>query len=178
MKKLFGALIMVAAILAMVISPVMADTPAPSYVAPRWVQTGTFYNPGPTSTAGTVTTYSGPAYGGANGAALMNYVSYWSVADVFVTGAFTSITGTGILTVTPQFSADNINWREAQYVTISGSVISMANIAWSLSTTDTVGYPIPIQGEFMRFRIDVTNGVSTTVTPLVRVTLKTYGVGP
>ena len=223
MKRFIAILASIAAVLMLVAPPAMADVANPPDQRPRDVLTATFYQPGPLTTAGTVTTYTGITMVGGSYRTDASNVGYWALADVFVSAAITTITGTGYLTVTPQFSNDWVNWRNAAIVTINPPIYSSPNISWTsqaititsgvvvtsavpvtvsvgsatvttgppvlflassivstpivwpLSTTGTVGYPISIQGDYMRFKIDVTNGVSTTVTPLVRVTFKNYG---
>ena len=174
MKKIFAVLVSIIASAALAVTPVMADVGNPPTARPRDVFSATFYNPGALTTS--ATSYTGVVYGGIAKATDMSNVDNWSMADVFVTAA---ISGTAFITVTPQFSNDWVNWRGAAFVssfsTLTTTIITSTPIAWSLATTSTVGYPIPIQGDYLRFKIEVTTNTNTKVTPLVRVTFKNYG---
>lgn len=94
-------------------------------------------------------------------------VRKWNAVDLFVTA---DISGTKIITVTPQFSADQANWANATYTVVSGTTPSEITYQIILSADGTDYARLPIAGQYMRFAIAYYG--SGTVTPTVMATLR------
>ena len=88
----------------------------------------------------------------------------WALADVFVTA---DMSGTNTITVTPQYSADNVNWADASYTYLT-TTLNTGNYNLVLSADGTSYVRVPIVGEYFRFKVD--NGGVVTVT--VKATMK------
>ncbi|MCL4295674.1 MAG: hypothetical protein KJ077_08100 [Anaerolineae bacterium] len=118
-------------------------------------------------------------------------VSQWNAADIFLTG---DISGTTIITLTPQFSPDASNWADATYDYVADTLVSTTEVLTSdglvtaTTTTSSSSAPatetyqivlsadgtdylrLPIAGEYMRLKVEVygDGGVTTTA----KVTLR------
>lgn len=94
-------------------------------------------------------------------------VSQWNAADIFLTG---DISGTTIITLTPQFSPDASNWADAYYDSISGTTVTAQPYRIVLSADGTNYVRLPIAGEYMRLKLEVygDGGVTTTVKATLR----------
>lgn len=93
-------------------------------------------------------------------------VGAFNSADVFVN---VDITGTGAITITPQFSADQVNWSDADYVQHNSSATPVPSVyRFSLNADGTNHVRVPISGEFLRIKI----AYSGTLTPTVLATLR------
>lgn len=146
----------------------------------------TFY-PATVGTAGTA--YS-DAPNTTTGGIDISRVSEWNSVDIFVTA---DISGTATLTVTPQFSADQSNWTDADYtypaltqstsqtITNTGIITSVQLINTSISTAlttqthytvqtaDGVDYMrVPVAGEYMRLKLQRSGTITATVLATVR----------
>ena len=104
-------------------------------------------------------------------------VADWHSADVFVT---VDISGTRFVTVTPQFSPDQVNWADAtyNYIAQTGNMTDVATsiatqtYALSFSADGTQLLRLPIAGEYMRFK-EVDTGLFTATTNItVQATLR------
>jgi hypothetical protein len=91
----------------------------------------------------------------------------WANADVFVTAA---VSGTAVLTVTPQFSNDAVNWASAYWNTVSSTTVTAQPYRIVLSANGSSYLRMPMAGEYVRFNIANTGYVTATV----RVTFKNY----
>lgn len=120
------------------------------------IESYTFYN-GLPITQSTTTYTSVPSR-------MRNYHS----ADVFLTVDFS---GTLTMTVTPQISADGVNWADAWYsygTSTSTAVYSM------VATADGTQYiRMPMIGEYIRFKM-VTAGIGTDelITTTIKATMR------
>ncbi len=141
----------------------------------------TFY--GPTVTVSGTTYSATPLTVQGQDASL---VVAWHSADVFVTA---DVSGTATVTVTPQLSADQVNWTDADYTyigvnssatyTTNGAITSSsAPVVQAyravLSADGTDYLRVPLAGQYLRFKIDAFVTVSPTaaVTPTIQVVLR------
>lgn len=107
---------------------------------------------------------------------------YYNDVDLFVTADFST---TGVITMTPQYSADNANWANATYVGTAWSSATVDGITTTIATADaettyrttlsadgTDFIRLPMVGKYLRPQITlsggVTNGVWITVTAIAR----------
>lgn len=151
-----------------------ADGEAPAGTV-QGVRTYTYYPPTAlTAVATQATTYSGVPR--IETGVDISHVRSWNSLDMFVT---LDVSGTGTITVTPQFSPDQSDWTDGDYrhITFSGdatTTISTLNtqtyqLALSSDSTDYIN-AIPIAGEYLRFKILYAG--SGTVTPTIKGTLR------
>lgn len=98
-------------------------------------------------------------------------VSQWNSADIFFN---VDVLGGTVITLTPQFSADQSHWADAYYnfvdtVSTTETVIARQSYQVVVSGVDTVDYVrVPVAGEYMRVQMVV----SGTVTPTIWTTLR------
>lgn len=89
----------------------------------------------------------------------------WANVDVFMSAAIGS---GGVVTITPQFSADCSNWTNADFNYWTGSAVAQSSYQRVLNSSTTVEYAsMPAAGECLRVQMVVTGG---TVTPTVYAT--------
>lgn len=98
--------------------------------------------------------------------------TFWYQADVFLTA---DVSGTAAVTITPQFSADNTNWSDANYVYLSNSattsVITNTTPSLTLNADGTTYMQFALAGRYMRYKVVPGNFVTST--DRITVTLKT-----
>jgi hypothetical protein len=114
--------------------------------------------------------------------------NFWYQADAFLT---VDVSGTAAVTITPQFSADNTNWADANYVYLSNSsttaivtgtaaltattssATSVVNTTpyLTLATDNTDYLQFALDGRYLRYK--VVAGSFVTTTDRITVTLKT-----
>lgn len=89
----------------------------------------------------------------------------WANVDVFMAA---TVAGSGVVTITPQFSADCVNWTDADYDYWTGSAIAQNSYRRVLNSSNLVEYVrMPAAGECLQVQMVVTGG---TVTPTVYAT--------
>lgn len=89
----------------------------------------------------------------------VTHVKDFNSVDVFVTAV---VTGTKPITVKPQFSADQTNWSDADYVVHNSSATPVPGAyTLTLSTSGTNHLRVPVTGEYMRFAITAGNGTGS-----------------
>lgn len=89
----------------------------------------------------------------------------WANVDVFMAA---TVAGSGVVTITPQFSADCSNWTNADFNYWTGSAVAQSSYQRVLNSSTTVEYAsMPAAGECLRVQMVVTGG---TVTPTVYAT--------
>lgn len=108
-------------------------------------------------------------------------------ADVFVTA---DITPSSYLTITPQFSVDQVNWTDATYSYVADTLAQTTTVVTSTgtatSTTAMSSAPveatykitmsadgtdylrIPLAGKYLRFKIQHTAAVTPTINVMLR----------
>lgn len=95
-------------------------------------------------------------------------VAGWANVDLFAT---VDISGTGFVTVTLQYSADGVNWADADYEyatgNTTGTVATQTHVRY-LSADGTELIQAPTAGEFLRLKIQA----SAVTTPTVYVTYR------
>lgn len=89
----------------------------------------------------------------------------WPLADAFVTA---DVSGTATITVTPQYSADNVNWADAYYTYVTQNqtgtaTLNTGNYQVVLSADGTSFKRVPIVGQYFRFKVDNTGVVTVTI---------------
>ncbi len=116
----------------------------------------------------------------------VSLVAAWHAADVFVTA---DVSGTATITVTPQLSADQVNWTDADYTYVGVNTTTVYTPGGTVSTSsaptvqpyrvvlaaDGTDYlRVPLAGQYLRFKIDAFVTVSPTaaVTPTIQVVLR------
>jgi hypothetical protein len=159
MGVLIGALIMAVLLIAPVVSADSFGPGSPDLTSVAQATTYSFFN------ARVLTTSTPLAY-----SSLQSRAVYWAVADVFVTA---DVSGTDTITVTPQYSADYINWTDATYTFVTWNVSGTATLNTRtyqvvLNSDSTSFMRVPIAGEYLRFKAD--NGGTVTLT--VKATMK------
>jgi hypothetical protein len=143
------------------------------------------------------TTYFGAGNGsGSTSSSTRGYdARYWYKADVFVTA---DVSGTNTITVTPQWSADNVNWVDAEYTylaetlaqttsVVTGTEIMTATSTTSSSTSEqTNTYQlvlsadgtdftnILLRGAYLRFRVSAWT-TTLQITPTIYAVLRNDG---
>lgn len=194
--RIAGRLIRVA-VLAMILLAVLVvpgvwaeGEPGPGTV--EGIVTHTYYEAA-TSTAGAA---SGTLYSSAprrvSGQDISLVRSFYSV-DVFAT---VDMAGSDVVTITPQFSANQSDWADADYsyvadnlsqtttvltstgVTTATSTTSQSSsITWQTYQTvfsaDGTDYlRLPVAGEYLRFKIEYSTSTTSTITPTILATLR------
>jgi hypothetical protein len=110
-------------------------------------------------------------------------------ADIFVTA---DVSGTDVITVTPQFFPDASNWADATYTYVANtlasttSVITSTGLTTATTTTSSSSTPteathrvvmsadgtdylrIPLAGKYVRFKIETSGTVTPTIKALFR----------
>lgn len=161
--KLLGVLIVAMLMAVMAVAPsVMAGATGPGVPPMPSVavaQTYTFIN------ARAITTSTSVLYSTTN-----LDLGQWPLADAFVTA---DISGTATITVTPQYSADNVNWADASYTYVTQNqtgtaTLNTGNYQVVLSSDGTSFKRVPIVGQYFRFKVDNTGVVTVTI----RATMK------
>jgi len=105
----------------------------------------------------------------------------WHAVDVFVTA---DVSGTDVITVTPQLSVDAANWADATYTyiaqtwtqetdgvtttTTSVSAPAEATYRIVMSADGTDYLRMPLAGRYLRFRIETSGTVTPTIQALFR----------
>jgi len=142
-------------------SGVLADNGEPQSGAVTLTRTVLLY---PTAAlSGTTTVYSAaPRPVNGQDASL---VRQFNSADLFVTA---DLSGTATITVTPQFSPNQVNWADAKFPVISGTTVTLTAQQLVLTANGSSYLRLPIAGEYMRVKIQA----SGTLTPTVYVTLR------
>jgi hypothetical protein len=112
----------------------------------------------------------------------------WYQADAFLT---VDVSGTAAVTITPQFSADNLNWADARFVylsntatttiitgtegltatTSSATAIVNTTPSLTLSADGTDYLQFALSGRYLRYKVEA--GSFLTDTDRLTVTLKT-----
>lgn len=88
-------------------------------------------------------------------------VGRWASADLFIT---TDVAVGGYVTSTVQFSADGVNWADAYWThAADNATLTVKNYVKSQSADGTVYVRVPLAGQYMRVKLDVTG----TVTPAI-----------
>jgi len=161
-NRLTPTLILAALLLATLLAPgVMADSGEPQPGAVSLTRTALLYPA--TALSGTTTVYSAaPRPVNGQDASL---VRQFNSADLFVTA---DLSGTATITVTPQFSPNQVNWADAQYPVISGTTPVWVPQRLVLTAGGSSYLRLPVAGEYMRVKIQA----SGTVTPTVYTTLR------
>lgn len=122
------------------------------------------------------TYYYGP-YGGSTG----QEVYFWHEADAIFT---VDVTGT-TATFTPQFSLDGSNWADAARLSEGWTQVAITtavtarqsewvNYARALSADGSAGLSFPIQGRYLRFKVEILTP-TYTITPTIYMMLKNTG---
>ncbi len=186
LPRLFWLAVLTVLLLAVLVPfAVMADTGEPLPGSITGVGTYTFYPTTVVTGSGTAYSTSPYLYRGLD----VTKVRDFNSADIFVT---VDITPSAILTITPQFSADQSNWTDAKYPYVADTLVSTTEVLTSDGVTtatttisssstpteqvyqivldaDESGYVrVPIAGEYMRLKMER----SDNVTPTVKVTLR------
>ena len=112
--------------------------------------TGTTYTDAPNTTAGGLD---------------VSYVADWHAADVFVTA---DVGDGGSLVVTPQFSADQSNWADANYAYVMSGTVATETYQATVAADGTTLIRLPVAGEYMRFKLARTGPVTVTVQATLR----------
>lgn len=97
--------------------------------------------------------------------------SIWGTADVFAT----IVGGTGYITITPQFSADNLVWANAynvdQTVNYTTSVVTTiaSDVALYMNGTSTTKYwSIPLYGNYTRYVVSSSEPLTVTLKAVMK----------
>lgn len=146
---LIGVLFMAVALIAPVVNADSFGPGAPDLTGVAQSQTYTFINARVLTSSTTITYSTSPLR-----------LAYWAVADVFVTG---DVSGTTAFTVTPQYSADNVNWVNATYTYIATGTLTTVTPQIVINSDTTSFMRIPMAGEYLRFRVDNSGSVTVTV---------------
>jgi len=165
--------------------PALAENGEPLPGSVTGVGTYTFYPTTVLTSSGTTYSASPYLYRGLD----VTKVRDFNSDDIFVT---VDITPSAMLTITPQFSADQSNWTDAKYTYVADTLVSTTEVLTSDGVTtatttisgssapteqvyqivlddDESGYVrVPIAGEYMRLKMER----SDNVTPTVKVTLR------
>ncbi len=88
-------------------------------------------------------------------------VEYWTAADLFF-----DVTGTGVVTFTPQFSPDGTIWADGNYEQSTGSAVNTFTYTRVVNAGSTSMLRVMAAGTNMRVKLVATGG---TVTPTVKV---------
>jgi len=163
------ALVMAVLLIAPTVSAGTFGPGSPDLPAVAQSTTYTFFNAKVLTTSTTITYSTSPLRLGT-----------WAVADVFVTG---DVSGTTPFTITPQYSADNINWVDATYTYLSDSATTAIITSTGLTTatvssstalasatqriviaSDSTSFMrIPMAGDYLRFKVDNAGYVTITL---------------
>ena len=111
-----------------------------------------------------------PARAITNGVTIYNTANVslgqWPLADVFVTA---DVSGTAYITVTPQYSADNINWVDASYTYLANNCTTGATITSAPTLAGTTS--VTATADITTSLTSVTGGsVITTTGPITATT--------
>lgn len=170
--KMATILLAVALMLSLVGGSIASATSGPGEPEPAKVSAYANYfyrTPAVITTTGTIYTASPLTRNGVD----ISKIVVWNSADVFVTAV---VSGTAAVTVTPQFSADQLNWVNATYTYLANTTVdtttttSVANGAYQvvLNSSTSKYIKLPMTGAYMRFKIDSAG----TITPTIAVVLK------
>lgn len=99
---------------------------------------------------------------------------YYNSFDLFVTANFST---SGVITITPQFSADNVNWVDGYYVAeaFSGTTYTSSDRPYRIVLSADGGSYIrnvPVVGWYMRSKIQASGAVTQGVEVLVQAVLR------
>lgn len=125
------------------------------------VGTYTMYPATAQSGAGTTYSASPYLYRGLD----VSKVRDWNSVDIFAT---VDVTTSAIITITPQFSPDQVYWSDAYWDSISGTTVTPQPYRLVLNSDTTSHLRVPISGEYMRLKMQR----SDTVTPLIKATFR------
>lgn len=125
------------------------------------VGTYTLYTTTVQSGAGTTYSASPYLYRGLD----TSKVRDWNNVDIFAT---VDVTASGIITITPQFSPDQVNWSDAYWDSISGTTVTPIPYRLVINTDTTNHLRVPIVGEYMRLKMQR----SDTTTPTIKATFR------
>lgn len=149
----------------------------------------TFY---PATYAVSGTTYSASPYNGGVPGADVTEVGNFNEAQIYLTA---DISGTATVTLTPQFSTDRTNWSDSQFHYISqvaGVTVVTGTAGLTSSVTFTPSYAqqdyqiilsadgsdyiaVPIDGTYMRLKMERTGAAGNGITGTVKVRLVNNG---
>lgn len=146
---------------ALVVPGVLADNGAPQPGTVTLTSTSILYPAAALSGTGTVYSAAPRIVSGQD----VSQVRRFNSADVFVTA---DISGTAVITVTPQFAPDQSGWADAHYTVISGTTATNLDYQVVLSADGSDYVSVPVAGEYLRVKIEY----SGVVTPLVQTTLR------
>jgi hypothetical protein len=148
-------------LVALIVPGVLADNGQPQPGTVSTTSTVVMYPATALSATGTVYSASPRQANGQD----VSKVRAFNSADVFVT---VDISGTAAITVTPQFSPDQVNWADAKFPVISGTTVSLSTQQMVLSADGSAYLRLPVAGEFMRVKIESTGALTPTVQATLR----------
>jgi hypothetical protein len=102
------------------------------------------------------------------GTADASLIERWQAVDLFITA---DVSGTTYFTLTPQFSADQVNWANGTARVISGTTPSNVSYTITGSADGTSYLRMPLYGRWMRVLLQVSGA---TVNTEVRAVLRRY----
>lgn len=92
-------------------------------------------------------------------------VANWAMVDVFATA---TVNGSAWITITPEFSADAVNWAPAVQVLENVSGTTSIGRVINLTASETKYIRVPVYGTYMRIKLQNTG----TTTPTVRAVFR------
>ncbi len=99
--------------------------------------------------------------------------TYWYQADTFLT--FASFSNTAVITVTPQFSADNVNWANAHYTYILSNTVTNGTYQLVQTGDGTSYFQFPLAGVYTRYHLDLEIAALDRVTLTLKSVYKNTG---
>ena len=170
--KIATVLLSAALMLSLVGGSIASATSGPGDPEPAKISAYANYfyrTPAVITTTGTLYTASPLTRNGVD----ISRIIVWNSADVFVTAV---VSGTAAVTVTPQFSADQLNWVNATYTYLANTTVntttttSVAKATYQvvLNSSTSTYIKLPMTGAYLRFKIDSAG----TITPSIAVVLK------